>query len=99
MRRIAAWNLGKKIRAAREDRDLTQAEVAQKICMTQSNYSKIERGMQEPSLDQLRCICQVLDLDPAYLLSLDRHEHVSAKDLALLRDAKALLKKYGGQQK
>ena len=92
-------DFGDKVRGAREDMDLSQADMAAQIPMNQSNYSKIERGLQEPSLDQLRRICQILDLDPAYLLSLDRYEHMSAKDLALLRDMKALLKKYGGMQK
>ena len=74
---------------------LSQADVAGQIPMNQSNYSKIERGVQEPSMDQLRSICRILHLDPSYLLSLNRYETVSPEDLALLRDVKALLKKYG----
>lgn len=88
-------DFGEKIRAAREDLDLSQADVAGQIPMNQSNYSKIERGVQEPSMDQLRSICRILHLDPSYLLSLNRYETVSPEDLALLRDVKALLKKYG----
>ena len=88
-------DFGEKIRAAREDLDLSQADVAGQIPMNQSNYSKIERGVQEPSMDQLRSICRILHLDPSYLLSLNRYEPVSTEDLALLRDVKALLKKYG----
>ena len=64
-------DFGEKLRNAREDLDLSQADVAKQIPMNQSNYSKIERGMQEPSMDQLRRICLILNLDPAYLLSLN----------------------------
>lgn len=61
--------LGTKIRNAREDLDLSQHDVASMIPMNQSNYSKIEREMQEPNMEQLKRICQILKLDPRYLLS------------------------------
>ena len=86
--------LGTKIRNAREDLDLSQYDVASMIPMNQSNYSKIERDMQEPNMEQLRKICQILKLDPRYLLSLDEFEFVSAEDLALLTDIKQLIAKH-----
>ena len=64
-------NMGEKIRNAREDLDLSQNEVALLIPMNQSNYSKIERNIQEPSIEQLRRICQILHLDPRFLLGLE----------------------------
>ena len=86
--------LGTKIRNAREDLDLSQYDVASMIPMNQSNYSKIERDIQEPNIEQLRKICQILKLDPRYLLSLDEFEFVSAKDLTLLTDIKQLIAKH-----
>ena len=77
--------------------DLSQSDMANLIPMNQSNYSKIERDMQEPSLEQLRRICQILKLDPRYLLGLDEFEMLSETDIALLSDIKALLAKYGKQ--
>ena len=85
-------NIGEKIRNAREDSDLTQSDMAKLIPMNQSNYSKIERNVQEPSLEQLRRICQILKLDPRYLLSLDEFEALSASDMKLLSDIKEFLK-------
>ena len=85
-------NIGNKIRAAREDKDLMQTDMAKLIPMNQSNYSKIERGVQEPSMDQLRRICQILELDPRYLLNLGEYEQISAKDIKLLEDAKEFIK-------
>lgn len=87
-------NIGEKIRAAREDKDLLQNDMAKLIPMNQSNYSKIERGVQEPSLEQLRRICQILELDPSYLLGIERYEYVSADDIKLLNDIKSLIRAY-----
>lgn len=87
-------NLGEKIRNAREDMDLLQSDMGNLIPMNQSNYSKIERGQQEPSLEQLKRICQILKLDPRYLLGIDEYEFISNADMALLSDIKKLIAKY-----
>lgn len=84
-------NLGQKIRDAREDMDLSQSDVAALIPMNQSNYSKIERDIQEPNLEQLRRICQILHLEPSYLLDLDDIECISVKDRRLLRQIKNII--------
>lgn len=80
--------IGDKIRAAREDMDLSQEEVSRLIPMNQSSYSKIERDVQEPNLEQLRRICQILKLDPAYLLALDKFENTANDDLLFAREIK-----------
>lgn len=87
-------NIGLKIKNAREDMDLSQRDMAKLIPMNQSNYSKIERDLQEPSLEQLKRICQILHLDPRYLLNLEEYESISANDISLLRDTKLLIEKY-----
>ena len=74
--------------------DLLQSDMAKLIPMNQSNYSKIERDLQEPNIEQLRRICQILKLDPKFLLELDEFESISIKDLTLLKDIKSLLKKH-----
>lgn len=87
-------DFGTKIRNAREDMDLLQSDMASLIPMNQSNYSKIERGIQEPSLEQLRRICQILKLDPRYLLNLNEFESLSENDMKLLKDIKAFIKEH-----
>lgn len=74
--------------------DLLQSDMARMIPMNQSNYSKIERNLQEPSIAQLRQICKILKLDPRYLLDLYEFNNLSVQDQALLSDIKILLKKY-----
>ncbi len=90
-------NIGEKIRAAREDLDLSQEEIARQIPMSQSGYSKIERGVQEPNLTQLRRICQILNISADFLLSLEYFNTLSENDLALLYDIKNAIKKHLGK--
>ena len=86
--------IGEKIRNAREDMDLLQSDMAKLIPMNQSNYSKIERDIQEPSLEQLRRICEILNLDPRYLLGLGDMQTITSEDMSLLSDIKAFIKKH-----
>ena len=87
-------NIGEKIRNAREDKDLYQSDMASLIPMNQSNYSKIERNVQEPSIEQLRRICQILHLDPRYLLDLDNNNSLTSDDIKLLKDTKEFIKQH-----
>ena len=87
-------NIGEKIRNAREDMDLSQRDMANLIPMNQSNYSKIERDVQEPNLEQLRRICQILNLDPRYLLNLGDISQITELDMKLLKDIKAFMKEH-----
>ena len=87
-------NIGEKIRNRREDMDLSQRDIAKLIPMNQSNYSKIERGLQEPSMEQLKRICQILKLDPRFLLGLNDFETISSADIKLLSDIKSFIKEH-----
>lgn len=86
--------LGEKIRNAREDMDLSQIDMAKLIPMNQSNYSKIERNIQEPNIEQLKRICQILKLDPRYLLDLGEFEFISTEDRKLLNDIKDFINEH-----
>ena len=87
-------NIGEKIRNAREDMDLSQRDMANLIPMNQSNYSKIERNVQEPNLEQLRRICQILNLDPRFLLNLGDFSSITEADMKLLKDIKTFIKEH-----
>ena len=87
-------NIGEKIRSKREDMDISQRDMAKLIPMNQSNYSKIERDVQEPSMEQFRRICQILKLDPRYLLELEDFSSITLEDVKLLKDTKEFIKKH-----
>ena len=56
---------------ARVKLGLTQSDVAKLIPMTQSSYSRIENGFQEPNLNQLKRIAEVLNISLDYLLDVE----------------------------
>ena len=85
--------IGEKIRNAREDLDLSQEQVSRRIPMNQSSYSKIERDIQEPNLEQLRRICQILNLSPSYLLSLNEISERELDDLKFAKEVKKIYSK------
>ena len=85
--------IGEKIRKARENLGLSQDEVARRIPMNQSSYSKIERDIQEPNLEQLRQICRILNLSADVLLCL-RDDKTSQRDAALIAGVKLLFNEY-----
>lgn len=87
-------NIGEKIRNAREDMDLSQRDMANLIPMNQSNYSKIERNVQEPNMEQLRRICQILNLDPRFLLNIGDFSSITQEDMTLLKDIKIFIKEH-----
>ena len=86
--------LGEKIKKEREEWGYTQQEMASLIPMTQSNYSKIERDLQEPNIEQLKRICEILKVDPNYLLETDDFKEISQKDIELLKEIKILIRKF-----
>ena len=60
--RIINIVLAKKIREAREKKNLTQAEVAKKAGLNTNYYAVIERGEVKPSVDKLERILKALGI-------------------------------------
>ncbi|OMC79602.1 hypothetical protein BK125_04800 [Paenibacillus odorifer] len=50
-----------RVRYARELKNLSQKEVAEKVSMSQQGYSNIETGRREPSLSTLRLLRHILE--------------------------------------
>jgi transcriptional regulator with XRE-family HTH domain len=59
--------LGKRIRSAREDNHLTQAQLAEKIGAKRETISAWEHGRQLPDLKKISALCQALEIDMGYL--------------------------------
>jgi len=51
------------LRKTREDAGVTQVQLARKLRLTQSLYSKMERGEVRIDVIQLRTMCRVLGVD------------------------------------
>lgn len=91
-------DIGTKIKNAREDKDIFQKQMAEMIPMNQSNYSKIERNMQEPNLHQLKRIAEILNLDLNNLLEIEHSSEYTPKlqldDIQFAQEVKEIYKKY-----
>lgn len=61
-----------RIRDLREDRDLTQAEIAKIIGTTQQQYSKIETGKADISGDKLKLLAKFYNVSVDYILGLSK---------------------------
>ncbi len=85
---------GQKIRDYRIDMDLSQKEIAALIPMNQSNYSKIERGLQEPNIYQLCKISEILHVSIDELLGIDRASFDEEKFNNFQKELNDLYRKY-----
>lgn len=64
-----------RIKALREDRDLTQAEVAKVMKTTQQQYSKIENGKADISAEKLVLLAKFYQVSVDYILGLTKEPH------------------------
>lgn len=88
-----------RLKNAREDRDISQQEMADLLEITQSNYSKIETGIQEPSLNQLMIIAEYFKLTIDELLGIDQDRYVKAKVQEFIDSVDKDFNKSFGKQK
>ena len=59
-----------RIRELREDRDLSQAAIAEILRTTQQQYSKIETGKSDISGEKLRLLARFYNISADYILGL-----------------------------
>lgn len=63
-----------RIKKVRKDVGMTQAQLSTLIEMTPAAYSRVERGVVQPSLETFARICTVLDVSADSLLKLDAYD-------------------------
>lgn len=57
-----------RLKELREDRDLSQTEVAKILGINQVTYSQYERGTRELHIDQFKSLCQFYNISADYVL-------------------------------
>ena len=62
--------INERIKQMREDRDLTQAEIAIILGTTQQQIYKYEKGIQEMTIGRLRTLCEFYGVSADYVLGL-----------------------------
>ena len=65
-----ALTFGEKLRYLREEKELNQTELGNKLGMTPRKLSYIECGKCEPNIDDLRAICKFFEISADYLLDI-----------------------------
>jgi transcriptional regulator with XRE-family HTH domain len=63
-------NLGKAIKLCRTQREFTQAELADRACISKSYLSLIERGKRDPSFSTFQDIAAALEIPESILVFL-----------------------------
>lgn len=64
--------INERIRALREDRGLTQTELANALGTTQQQIYKYEKGIQEMTYNRLKELCQYYGVSADYVLGLPK---------------------------
>ncbi|MDO4836316.1 MAG: helix-turn-helix transcriptional regulator [Clostridia bacterium] len=67
-------NYRTRIRAVREDRDLTQKQIGEVLQKSQQGYNQIEDGRAELKIDDLVRLCRYYNLSADYLIGLTDEE-------------------------
>ena len=71
------WSLGKRVKIARIERDISQHQLAELTGLRQSHVSLIENDRHDPSASAVRALAQALDVSTDYLLGLSGELKVS----------------------
>ena len=64
--------IGEKIKAFREDLDMNHTELGKMVNMTQRKISYIECGKYEPSIEDIKALCNFFNVSADYLLGLKK---------------------------
>lgn len=88
-----------KLYNTRVKQGLTQSEVAKLVPMTQSSYSRIENGFNEPNLTQLKRIAEVLNVSLDYLLDVDTNFYNNQINHDIKEQVKFIYENYIAKEK
>ena len=66
--------LGEKIRLLREELQLNQTELGAAIHMTQRKVSYLENDKYEPSVEDIRALCNYFNVSADYLLGFSKNK-------------------------
>lgn len=66
-------SFGEKIRLLREKKNINQTQLGKAVNMTQRKVSYIECGKYEPSIDDIKALCNYFKVSADYLMSLPKN--------------------------
>jgi transcriptional regulator with XRE-family HTH domain len=85
-------HVGKTIKGIREEKGLTQQQVAELVHMHRSNYSKVESGERELSIDAVNTIARYFGMTIDELVNFDGQvpDEVTVGDKSLMEQVKLI---------
>ena len=78
-------NLGKRIKGIREEKNLTQQQIAEALGVSVHTISKYEQGQREPSLEVMSKIADILEVE-LFELMVDKDEVLKKWNVQLDND-------------
>jgi len=89
---IIFMSIGQNIKKIREDKNLTQQQIAELIHMHRSNYSKIESGQRELSIDALNKIARYFGMTIDQIVNFDGAvpQEVTIEDKTMMEQVKMI---------
>ncbi len=81
---MSKTTFGKKLRECREDKGLSQQELAKTLKTSHSVIGRYERDEMSPSIDAVKKMAAILDTTVGYLLG-ESNEGKTLKDTAMLK--------------
>ncbi len=63
--------IGQNLKEARKFKGFTQKEVAERLHMTQQQYSRFENGVFELNYDQILMLCELYEIQPNDLFRIE----------------------------
>ena len=76
-----AKRVGANLKQARKDKGLTQTQVAEKMLMTQQQYSRFENGKFELNYKQIVDLCELFDFGKLRFLIVSNHYNTTRRFL------------------
>jgi transcriptional regulator with XRE-family HTH domain len=85
-------NIGKIIKKIREEKGLTQQQLAELINMHRSNYSKVESGERDLSIEAINKVAKYFGMSIDQLVNFDGHlpNEVTVEDKTLMEQVKLI---------
>lgn len=65
------YEIGKKIKELRKEAGFTQKQLAKMVNKSETGFASWEQGLSEPSVNDIRLLCTILDVSADYLLGLE----------------------------
>jgi transcriptional regulator with XRE-family HTH domain len=89
---IIFMSIGQNIKKIREDKNLTQQQIAELIHMHRSNYSKIESGQREISVDALNKVARYFGMTIDQIVNFDGAvpQEITVEDKTLMEQVKMI---------